>query len=133
MADSPLPKWEKESVIRGDTRVWNEQINENTAAEGETPVYEPMNLTGWTWLCQIRADLNRGTVIANLDIDDTDAADGKLIRTLPSDQADLLPGQTEPDQKPLVYMDLQGTRTSDGFRQTFKRWKVTVEGDSSDE
>lgn len=129
MADA-LPKVEPEKLIRGDSRTWTDTFEENTGTTA-APVWTPIDMSGWTWLCQIRPDLNRGTVIATVTVDTTNAATGIIVRKLTADQADLLPGQDDPATKPVVYMDLQGTRTSDGFRQTWKRWKVTVEGDTS--
>lgn len=130
MAD-PLPKVETEKLLRGDSRIWTDTFEENVGTT-LAPVWQPLDLTGWTWVCQIRPDLDRGTVIATVDVDSSGAASGVIQRTLTADQADLLPGQEDPGTKSIVFMDLQGTRTSDGFRQTWKRWKVTVEGDTSD-
>lgn len=134
MADDPaVPKLILDkSLVRGDTRSWVEFFEQNIGTDS-APVWEPWDLTGWTWLMEIRADLDRGTLIATWDVDDSDVANGNLTVTLPSDQADLLPGQTDPNVKPAVYCDLQGTRTSDSFRKTFKRWKFKVVGDSSNE
>jgi hypothetical protein len=132
MATSPIPKVETETLLRGDSRTWTDTFEENTGTT-TAPVWAPLDLSGWTFVCEIRADLDRGTLLATLDVDDTDAATGVLVRKLSSTQADLLPGQEFGAPKPTVYMDLQGTRTSDGFRQTWKRWKVTVEGDVSND
>lgn len=133
MADPALPAIIKtKSLIRGDTRSWPEVFEQNTGTDS-APVWEPLDVSGYTFLMEIREDLNRGTLIATWDIDTTDAATGTIVVTLPSDQADLLPGQSSPNTKPVVYCDLQGTRTSDGFRRTFKRWQFKVEGDSSNE
>lgn len=132
MADSPLPKVESEKFLRGDSRTWTDTFEENVGTDAE-PVWQPLDLSGWgNWLCQIRPDLDRGTVIATVTVDATDSATGVIVRNLTGDQADLLPGQTDPGTKSTVFMDLQATRTSDGFRQTWKRWKGSVEGDVSD-
>lgn len=123
---SPLPKVETESFIRGDSRFWTDTYIDNATGD-------PLDMSGWSdWLCQIRGDLDRGTVIATVDVDDSQSADGIITRSLSADQADLLPGQVGTD-KPTVYMDVQATRTSDSFRQTWKRWKATVQGDVSDD
>ena len=128
---SPLPKVETETLLRGDSRTWTDTFEENLGTDA-VPNWQPLNLSGWSFLCQIRPDLDRGTVIATVTVDTTNAATGVLVRNLTAAQAELLPGQTDPATKPRVYMDLQGTRTSDGFVQTWKRGKVTVEGDVSD-
>lgn len=118
-----IPKLEAEVLIRGDSRTWTDTFtNSDTGAL--------LDMSGWTWLCQIRSDLNHGEVLAVLTVDAAAAASGVIVRKLVAAQANLLPGQG--DVKPKVYMDLQGTRNSDGFRQTWKRWRVTVEGDVSD-
>jgi hypothetical protein len=123
---------ETETLLRGDSRTWTDTFEENVGTDA-APVWQPLDLSGWgNWLCQIRPDLNRGTVIATVDVDASGAATGVIVRNLTAAQAELLPGQTDPATKPKVYMDLQATRTSDGFVQTWKRWKVTVEGDTSD-
>jgi hypothetical protein len=123
---------ETEILLRGDSRTWTDTFEENVGTD-TAPVWQALDLSGWTFLCQIRPDLARGTVIATVDVDDTDAATGILVRNLTATEAELLPGQDDAATKSTVYMDLQGTRTSDGFVQTWKRWKVTVEGDVSDE
>lgn len=133
MADPALPAIIKtKSLIRGDTRTWPEVFEQNTGTD-LAPVWVPLDVSGYVFLMEVREDLNRGTLIATWDIDMAAAATGTIVVTLPSDQADLLPGQTSPGVKPVVYCDLQGTRTSDGFRRTFKRWQFKVEGDSSNE
>lgn len=133
MADPALPAIIKtKTLIRGDTRSWPEVFEQNTGTDA-APVWVPLDVSGYTFLMEIREDLNRGTLIATWDIDMTDAATGTIVVTLPSDQADLLPGQSSAATRPVVYCDLQGTRTSDGFRRTFKRWQFKVEGDSSNE
>lgn len=127
MATSPLPKVEKETLLRGDSRFWTETFTDDDTGTA-------IDMSGWgDWLCQIRDDLDRGTVVATITVDASSAASGIITRELTADQADLLPGQTDPDTKPIVYIDLQATRTSDSFKQTWKRWKATVEGDVSDD
>ena len=132
MADDPaLPKWDtSKGLIRGDSRSWIEFFEQNTGTD-TAPVWTPWDVSGFTFLMQVRADLDRGTLLCTFDIDMSDAANGNVGVSLASAEADALPGQSSPATKQTVYGDLQGTRTSDGFRKTFKRWKFRVEGDSS--
>lgn len=135
MANDPaVPKPIKDKVLkRGDSRAWVEQFRENTGT-ASAPVAGPaIDMSGWTWLMEVRSDLNRGTLLATWDVDSSDAANGNIAVSLPSTEADGLPGEDPPGTQQTVYCDLQGTRTSDSFRKTWKSWWFKVSGDSSNE
>lgn len=128
----PVPIKTK-TLKRGDSRAWVEEFRENTGTASAPVAGDPINMSGWEWLMEVRSDLNRGDLLATFTVDDSDAANGNLAVLLPSDEADGLPGQDDPGTLPVVYCDLQGTRTSDGFRKTWKTWWFKVSGDSSNE
>jgi hypothetical protein len=109
-------------LYRGDTRVWT-----TTFTDGE----EPVDLSGHTWLCEIRPDRNRGTVVATIDVDTTEAATGVIRRTLTASEAEKLPGQAEGEEVPVLFWDLQST-SAEGSVQTWLYGTVKVEGDVSD-
>lgn len=119
----PIPVKVKRTLWRGDTRVWTHVFTDTDSGD-------PIPITGWTFLSQFRDDLDRGTVIATATCSITDGPNGVMVETLPATQADLLPGQTDPDEKPIVYWDLQST--VGGVVQTWKYARVPVGGDSSD-
>ncbi len=125
-----LPGKENLKLYRGDTRIWTSVFTE-LDANGE-PVLDdddnpvPIDLTGLTWLCQIRNDRARGDVVAEIDIDDTDAENGVIVRTLTAAEADAL----DPALESLSW-DLQST-DGDGTVRTWLSGSVSVEGDVSD-
>lgn len=105
----------------GDTRTWRTTVYED---DGTTP----MDLTGKTWLAQVRAnDGASSTVMATFTVDSTDAATGVLVLTLPAAEAANLVKESEGEKKPA--WDLQGTEA--GEVRTYLRGKVTVRGDVS--
>lgn len=125
MADVPLPADAPLTLYRGDTRVWSDTVEKNVGTD-DAPVWVPYDLTGYTFLAQIRADTSRtDPVKATIAVTATDAAHGAIQLTLTSAEADGL------DVTPL-YWDLQFTRTSDSFRRTHLAGKVKVLGDVSD-
>ena len=123
MADEPLPVKVTRKLHRGDTRVWTHVFT-------VTGTTTPIDITGYTFLSQFRDDLNRGTVIATATCVVTDGPAGEMTETLTATQADLLPGQTDPDEKPIVYWDLQSTAA--GAVQTWQYARCPVSGDASD-
>ena len=126
MADQPLPiDGGTLTLYRGDTRVWSDVIEENTGTD-DAPVWSPFDLTGWTVVSQIRSDLDRTTDPITVTVAITDAANGVVQRTLTADNSSLLGAD-----KSTAYMDVQMTRTSDGFTRTYKKWKIKVGGDVS--
>lgn len=110
------------SLYRGDTRVW---VVAFTADDGTD-----LDLSGRTWVAQIRSDLNRtDPEIATIDVDDTDSATGSLTLTLPADQAAALGPLDETTGKATLYWDLQSDDA--GVVQTWLAGKVKVTGDVS--
>lgn len=124
--DQPLPAKVDLTLYRGDTRVWTDVIEENVGTD-DAPEWAPKDLTGHTFLAQIRPDRDRSDVIATIDVEATDAVNGEIVRTLTAAQADLLG-----DHNARLFWDLQVTRTSDGFVRTYMAGSVKVMGDASD-
>lgn len=124
MADTLPALWAAKLLERGDDRQWLELFEENTGTDS-APVWEPIDLSGHTFLCQIKASTEDAQPMATVDVDfTTDGTDGSLTLTISHDEADnLVPG--------VVYIDLQITRTSDGWRQTYLQGKWKVKADVS--
>ena len=114
------------AAYRGDTKEWTLTFADDAAA--------PVDMSAWTWLAQVRASRDEpDTVVATFTVDDTNAATGTLILTLPAAQAALLvTGTTDglpTPGKATYYWDLQGT---DGtVVKTWLAGKVKVTGDVS--
>jgi hypothetical protein len=112
----PLPADLPLTLYRGDTRVWVD-----TFRDAETGA--PLDLSGHTFLAQIRAERDATEVMAVMTIDAGNAANGVLLRTLPATEARKLQGTA-------AYWDLQTTR-ADGFVRTYLAGKVRIKGDVS--
>lgn len=93
-----------------------------------------LDLSGRTWLAQVRATKDRpAEVLCEMVVDDADAADGILrVSILPDESTNLVTGEAagfEPG-KATYYWDIQGTLDSDVT--DVKTWfggKVKVVGD----
>lgn len=108
------------ALYRGDTRVW---VVDFTADDGTD-----LDLSGRTWVAEIRSDLNRtDPAVATITVDDTDAATGSLTLTLSAGEAAALGPLV--DGKATLYWDLQSD--DDGVVQTWLAGKVKVTGDVS--
>lgn len=118
-----LPVKVRRTLYRGDRRVWTHEFTED---DGTTP----LDITGKTFVSQFRADLDRGTVVCTATCTVTDGPGGVLEEVLPSAQADLLPGQTDPTVKPYVYWDLQELDGTEATTWMYARCPVS--GDVSD-
>jgi len=116
--------WPAKTLERGDDRSWTEFFEENTGTD-LAPVWVPKDLSGYTFLCQIRATPDSTDVMATVTVAlTTDGTDGYLTLTLPHAQAEnLVPGK--------VCIDLELTRVSDGWRQTYLSGKWKVNPDTS--
>lgn len=118
---SPLPGTSTEVVYRGDTRVWEDLFEENTGTE-DSPVWEPLDLSDYTFRCQLRATTESTGVMATIDVElVTDGTDGMVRRTLSHEQAvNLVPG--------VVYFDFELT-DGDGNVHTYLagKWKVKAD------
>jgi hypothetical protein len=124
VTDEPLPANVPLTLYRGDTRVWTDTIERNTGTD-EAPMWVPYDLTGHTFLAQVRATKDRTSALkATIAVVATDAVNGVVGFTLTSAEADGL------DVNPC-YWDFQITRTSDSFRRTHLAGKVKVLGDVS--
>ena len=94
-----------------------------------------VDLSDRTWEAQARADLDEGvTVVADFTVDDSDAATGKSVVTLPAAQARLLvTGTTDGNPTPgkgRYYWDLQATSSTDPEDVfTWITGKIDVAGD----
>lgn len=109
------------ALYRGDTRVWTVTFTDD---DGTTP----LDLSGRTWVAEIRTDLARtDPVVATITVDDADAADGTLTLTLPADEAANLGPLV--DGKATLFWDLQSDDS--GVVQTWLAGKVKVTGDVS--
>lgn len=117
--------WAVKILERGDDRSWLEFFEKNTGTEDEPVWVAKDDLADYEFLCQIRATPDDATVMATVDVElTTDGTDGYLTLTVPHDEAEnLVPGK--------VYIDLQLTRTADGWRQTYLAGKWTVKADTS--
>lgn len=123
----PLPASAKLTLYRGDTRIWTDVIEENTGTRA-VPVWTPKDLTGYTFVAEIRTDRNRtDPVVATIAVDVVDAVNGVIKRTLTAAEADKLG-----DDGSKLFWDLQVTRTSDSFRRTYMAGVVVVKGDASE-
>jgi hypothetical protein len=117
--------WPKKTLERGDDRSWTEFFEKNTGTE-DAPVWVPKDdLADYDFLCQIRALPDSTVVMATVTVElTTDGTDGYLTLTIPHGEAEnLVPG--------TVYIDLELTRTADGWRQTYLSGKWKVEPDTS--
>lgn len=132
MADEPLPADMPLTLKRGDTRVWTDTIERNTGTDA-APVWVPYDLTGHTFLAQIRAGKDVGGALvpdrtgalkATMAVTSTDPSTGVVTFTLTSAEADNL-------DVSVCFWDFQITRTSDSFRRTHLSGKVKVLGDVS--
>lgn len=113
----PMPARVRLKLYRGDTRVWEDRflIDE-----------QPVDLTGYTFSSQIRADVNSPDVLATIEVDPFDPTGGKIRRTLTAEESAKLTGQR-------AYWDLQLIRESDGFVRTYMAGPVKIVGDGTHE
>ena len=121
----PLPAKVNLTLYRGDTRVWTDIFTETVA-----DAVVPKDLTGYTFLSQIRDDKNRGEIVATIAVEADDPAAGTIVRTLTAEEADKLPGEEPGQAAPVLYWDLQSTK--DGMVRTWMAGSVKVKGDATD-
>ncbi len=101
-------------IYRGDT--WAHSIDFEDANSA------PVNMSGKTWLCQVRASTESSTVLATVTVDTTNAATGTLVLRLTAMQTADLPTQ-------VLRWDLQ--ETTGGTVTTWLAGRLTVTGDVS--
>lgn len=121
MADEPLPAKSPLKLYRGDTRVWEDVFRR--APVPPATVGDPIDLTGYEFLAQIRATEDSVDVMAVIDVEIVDAAAGTIRRTLTAAEADKLVVGT-------AHWDLQATHP-DGTVRTYMAGRVRVTGDVS--
>lgn len=119
----PLPATSTEVLYRGDTRVWQDTIEENTGT-ADAPVWTAKDVSGYTFRCQIRATQDDTDVMATIAVDFvTDGTDGKITRTLTATEArKLIPG--------TVWFDLELTSATDAedvHTYLAGKWKVKAD------
>jgi hypothetical protein len=119
MASEPLPGDYPVTLYRGDTRVWSLAFTED---DGTTPI----DLTGKTWRAQVRETVDSASPLMDITVDDTDAATGELVLTLPATEWVGVAAET-PTEK--WYWDLESTDA--GVVRTYLAGKVKIRGDVS--
>jgi hypothetical protein len=121
MATDPLPADSPLTLYRGDTRIWEDTFRHKVVPPATGG--DPMDLTGYTFLAQVRATQESTAVMATIDVALVDAPGGVIRRTLTAVQARLLvPGN--------AFWDLQLT-APDGAVRTYLAGKVKVKPDVS--
>lgn len=81
------------------------------------------DLSGWTFASKIRKGFQSETDLGAAEVDDDDAVTGRLEWVCPNTLTDDLPWES--------WYDIQGTRTSDGFVETFQHGKLTASPDAT--
>lgn len=117
-----LPGEANLDLYRGDTRVWTVAFTDDAGTA--------LDLSGRTWVAQIRSDRNRtDPAVATITVDDSDAATGSITLTLPADEAAALGPLDADTGRATLYWDLQSDDS--GVVQTWLAGKITVTGDVS--
>jgi hypothetical protein len=106
-------------VRRGDTVSFRVTVTEDDGTTAK-------DVSGYTWLAQLRETADSATALAEFTVDDTDAATGILVLTLPA--ADW-PAEASPEPAEKWAWDLQGT--SGTTVRTYLAGKFQVKGDVS--
>jgi hypothetical protein len=90
----------------------------------------PVDLSGYTWLAQIRATKDEpATVVATFTVDASGASTGVIALTLPHAQSALL---ATTDGRATYFYDVQATNVSDATDvKTWFAGKIKVTGDVS--
>lgn len=108
------------TVYRGDTKDYTLEFTETTGGAA-------VNLSGWTWLAEVRSTRDEpDPVTATFTVDSSDAATGVLVVTLPAVESAKLVTDAG---RATYYWDLQGT--DGGVVKTWLTGKVKVTGDVS--
>lgn len=115
--NEPLPANYPITLYRGDTRVWMDEFSDGATGD-------PIDLSGYTFVAQIRESREASDVLAEMTVDDSEAELGRLTRTLSATDSGALPIGS-------AFWDLQATRTADGFVRTYLAGRVRVTGDIS--
>lgn len=115
MSRQPQPGDYPITLYRGDTRIWRDEFAD--AATGR-----PLDLSGYTFRAQVRSGVD-GAVIATMGIDDSQASNGVITRTLTAAQTGALTAARGA-------WDLELT-SPDGFVRTYLAGAVRIRGDVS--
>ena len=121
MAAEPLPGDYPRTLKRGDSREW-----QHTFTVTDSDPVQAYDLSGRTWLAQIRATLDPDSpLMATLTVDSSDAANGVITVTLPASEARNLTGSS-------AYWDLEATLIADPEDvRTWVEGEVEILGDAS--
>jgi hypothetical protein len=114
------------TLYRGDTRIWEDTFR--TAPVAPATEGDPIDLTGYSFLCQIRATSESTKVMATIAVTILEAAAGRIRRTLTAAESKKLVVGT--DGVGTGVWDLQAT-DPDGFVRTYMVGKVKILGDTS--
>jgi hypothetical protein len=106
-------------IPRGDTVAFQVTITEDDGTTAK-------DVSGYTWLAQVRETKDAASALATFDVDTTDAATGVLVLDL--DAGDW-PAEATPEPTDPWYWDLQGTNGS--TVRTYLAGKFKVKGDVS--
>jgi hypothetical protein len=117
----PLPGDYPLTLYRGDTRVLSLAFTED---DGTTAV----DLSGKTWRAEVRETVDSAAVLLTWTVDDSDAATGILVLTLPATQWD---DSDIPDTTPTTKWAWDLESTQSGVVRTWLKGKVKVLGDVS--
>jgi hypothetical protein len=117
----PLPAKVPLKLYRGDTRIWEDTFR--TAPVAPATVGAPIDLTGYSFLAQIRVTSDATVVMAVIGVEIIDGPAGRIRRTLTAAEAKKLVVGT-------AYWDLQVTRP-DGFVRTYMAGMVRILSDVS--
>jgi hypothetical protein len=112
------------TLVQGDDALFTDVIEQNVGTE-EAPVWEPYDLTGHTFLAQVRATRSRSSALyATFEVTATDAPNGEVEFVMTSEEAaGLIPKRG--------WWDFQITRTADSWTRTHLAGKVTIIPDVS--
>lgn len=111
-------------IYRGDSRA-----DRHTFTDDSTDPATPLDLSDRTWAAEIRASREPGsTLLATLEVDETDAATGVLVTRLTHTESN----KVIPEEGKGMWWDLQGTLTTDPEDvRTFLAGDVEVGGDAT--
>src|SRR4051812_25518243 len=110
------------ALTQGDSALFTDVIEENTGTDA-APVWEPYDLTGHTFLAQVRATRSRDAdLYATFEVTATDAPNGEIEIALDASEAAGLITKS-------AWWDLQIIRTVDGWTRTHLAGKVTITPD----
>lgn len=127
--DQPYPASYDLVLYRGDSRRWQDTIEKNTGTD-TAPVWVPVDLTGYTFLSQIRDSRETtATLLAPITVTVLDAVHGLIQMDLAHSDAKAMPLLTRDEPG---WWDLQLT-APDGFVRTHVAGKVRNDGDASHE